>query len=52
MKQKETKKIRPGQEQERPGKESNMKPQPKTEPKENSIKLEDKIALITGGGIG
>lgn len=52
MKQKETKKIRPGQAQERPGKESNMEPQPKTEPKENANKLEDKIALITGGDSG
>ncbi len=51
MAQKE--KIRREQEQNRPGQETKMKPQPQHAPKgKGSDKLKDKIALITGGDSG
>lgn len=49
----EKEKIRPKQEQDKPGKESELKPIPKHEPKgRGSDKLKDKVALITGGDSG
>lgn len=52
QKQEKSEKIRPAQTQRRPGKESNMKPVPETEPVESSNKLEGKVTLITGGDSG
>lgn len=47
------KQIRKPQEQNRPGKESKMKPQPVFEPEHpGSGRLKDKVALITGGDSG
>lgn len=49
----EKEKVRPEQEQSRPGSESQMKPEPKHEPKgKGSDKLKNKVALITGGDSG
>ncbi|MYY25898.1 SDR family oxidoreductase [Elizabethkingia anophelis] len=50
----ETQKVRPLQEQPRPGLEDKMKPVPKTEPLSypNEGKLKGKVALITGGDSG
>lgn len=52
QKQGESKKVRPEQEQSRPGKESKMMPTPQVEPKKQDNKLEGKTALITGGDSG
>ncbi len=53
MQSSEKKPVRPEQEQKKPGLETKMKPQPKVAPKsENGGKLQDKIALITGGDSG
>ncbi|WP_294083776.1 SDR family oxidoreductase [Proteiniphilum sp. UBA5384] len=52
QKQSEEKKLRPKQEQRRPGKESKMRPVPQTEPVKQENKLKGKIALITGGDSG
>lgn len=52
QKQEKPEKIRPAQTQRRPGKESNMKPVPETEPVDSSNKLKGKVALITGGDSG
>lgn len=52
MSKKEEKKIRPKQEQERPGKEKKMKPVPDSTPVESHLKLKEKVALITGGDSG
>lgn len=46
------KKIRPEQQQRRPGKEDKMKPVPDSEPLHSNQKLKDKVALITGGDSG
>src|SRR5690554_43456 len=51
-KKKEEKKLRPEQEQERPGKESKMKPSPESTPVDSHLKLKGKVALITGGDSG
>lgn len=48
----EQKKIRPAQEQEMPGIQKEMKPKPVIEKPKNENKLENKIALITGGDSG
>lgn len=49
----EKEKIRPKQEQSRPGSESKLRPNPKHEPKGiGSDKLKGKVALITGGDSG
>jgi len=49
----EKEKIRPEQEQNRPGTESKLKPKPKHQPKgKGSDKLKGKVALITGGDSG
>ena len=49
----EKEKIRPEQEQSRPGEESNLRPEPKHEPKgKGSDKLKGKVALITGADSG
>lgn len=49
----EPKQLRKPQAQNRPGKESNMAPKPKSEPKTNKHgKLSGKVALITGGDSG
>ena len=49
----EKEKIRPEQEQSRPGSELELRPNPKYEPKgKGSDKLKGKIALITGGDSG
>ena len=49
----EKEKIRPEQEQNRPGKETKMKPVPNHTPKnKGSDKLKGKVALITGGDSG
>ena len=46
-------KIRPKQEQSRPGSETKLRPQPKHSPKgKGSDKLKGKVALITGGDSG
>ena len=46
-------KIRPKQDQSRPGKESKMRPEPKHEPKgKGSDKLKGKVAIITGADSG
>ena len=52
MSKKEEKKIRPEQEQKRPGKETKMKPAPESFPLDSPQKLKDKVALITGGDSG
>ena len=46
------KKIHPSQTQERPGSEAKMKPAPKAERPERPLKLENKVAFITGGDSG
>ena len=49
----EKEKIRPKQDQSRPGKESKMHPEPKHEPKgKGSDKLKNKVAIITGADSG
>lgn len=49
----EKEKIRPEQEQSRPGKESNLRPEPQHEPKgKGSDKLKGKVAIITGADSG
>ena len=49
----EKEKIRPKQKQSRPGKETNLKPEPNHNPKgKGSDKLKGKVALITGGDSG
>jgi len=52
MKKKDTTQIRPKQSQRRPGKESKMRPEPKSDPVESNDKLKGKVALITGGDSG
>jgi NAD(P)-dependent dehydrogenase (short-subunit alcohol dehydrogenase family) len=52
QKQSEERKLRPKQKQHRPGKESEMRPVPHTEPVKQENKLEGKVALITGGDSG
>lgn len=54
MEKERKKKVRPEQEQRRPGMENNMKPVPETAPRQTSGggKLRNKIALITGGDSG
>lgn len=52
MSKKEERKIRPEQEQNRPGKEKKMKPEPESTPVDSHLKLKDKVALITGGDSG
>lgn len=52
QKQSEERKLRPKQKQRRPGKESEMRPVPHTEPVKQENKLEGKVALITGGDSG
>lgn len=52
MKTKQPEKIRPKQEQRRPGSEEKMKPEPESAPKEINNKLKGKVALITGGDSG
>ena len=52
MSKKEEKKLRPEQEQKRPGKETKMKPAPESSPVDSHLKLKDKVALITGGDSG
>lgn len=46
------KKLRPAQQQRRPGKEKKMRPVPDSEPLHSNLKLKDKVALITGGDSG
>jgi NAD(P)-dependent dehydrogenase (short-subunit alcohol dehydrogenase family) len=46
------KKIHPAQTQVRPGSEAKMKPKPKAERPSRPLKLENKVALITGGDSG
>lgn len=48
----ESKEVRPPQEQEMPGIEAKMKPNPVTERPHRTKKLEGKVALITGGDSG
>ena len=48
MKTKQPEKIRPKQEQRRPGTEKRMKPEPESTPLDNYKKLDGKVALITG----
>lgn len=48
----DSKKLRPGQTQRRPGKESELKPAPKSSPISLKDKLRGKVALITGGDSG
>ena len=54
QKAKPLKKVRPPQHQRRPGKESKMRPAPVSEEKKShgSGKLNDKVAVITGGDSG
>ncbi len=52
QKQGDEKKLRPKQEQKRPGKQANLKPTSDTSPKKQINKLEGKVALITGGDSG
>lgn len=52
QKQGDEKKIRPKQEQNRPGKESNLNPESDTSPLPQVNKLLGKVALITGGDSG
>ncbi len=54
MKTPSEKKIRPAQQQQRPGLEKNMKPQPIFDypQKKGSEKLKNKVALISGGDSG
>ncbi|MDD4630836.1 MAG: SDR family oxidoreductase [Proteiniphilum sp.] len=46
------KKLKPAQQQRRPGKEKKMRPVPDSEPLHSNLKLKDKVALITGGDSG
>lgn len=48
----ESKKVRPAQEQDMPGTQQEMKPKPVIERPKNENKLNDKVALITGGDSG
>ena len=48
----ESKPVRPGQEQEMPGTQQQMKPKPVIERPKNENKLEGKVALVTGGDSG
>lgn len=48
----EQKQVRPAQEQEMPGIQQEMKPKPVIERPKNENKLENKVALITGGDSG
>lgn len=48
----EKKEVRPKQEQEMPGLEKEMKPKPQAERPKQALKLEGKVALITGGDSG
>ena len=51
--QKDSKKeIRPRQSQAKPGLEKNLKPKPDSQPSAQTLKLEGKTALITGGDSG
>lgn len=52
QKQGDKKKLRPKQEQNRPGKESKLKPESITTPMQQVNKLFGKVALITGGDSG
>ena len=52
QKQGDKKKLRPKQEQNRPGKESKLKPESITTPMQQVNKLLGKVALITGGDSG
>lgn len=52
MKTKQPEKIRPKQEQRRPGTEKRMNPEPESTPLDNYKKLDGKVALITGGDSG
>lgn len=52
MQKNESKKVRPPQEQNKPGTESQLKPTPKRSPKPQVQKLDSKVAIITGGDSG
>lgn len=52
MQKKSKDKVRPEQQQKRPGLESKMTPKPETKPENTFKKLEGKVALITGGDSG
>lgn len=52
QKQGDEKKLRPEQDQNRPGKESKLKPEADTSPVQQINKLLGKVALITGGDSG
>ena len=52
QKQGDEKRLRPQQEQNRPGKESKLKPDADTSPINQIDKLSGKVALITGGDSG
>ncbi|ANE50651.1 SDR family oxidoreductase [Flavisolibacter tropicus] len=48
----EKKQVKPAQKQTMPGSEQEMKPKPKSERPKEPLKLEGKVALITGGDSG
>lgn len=53
MKKENPKKVRPAQEQKKqPGLEKEMKPKPDYTPKKSGLRLEGKVALISGGDSG
>lgn len=52
MPENKKKKIRPEQQQSKPGSESQMSPLPETQPKPQQRKLEGKVSIITGGDSG
>ncbi|PST81560.1 NAD(P)-dependent oxidoreductase [Pedobacter yulinensis] len=53
MKKQTTRKIRPAQTQtEQPGKEADMRPDPDYQPRAARLRLERKVAIITGGDSG
>ena len=52
MQKKSKTKIRPEQQQRKPGMEKKLSPVPESEPVNQSQKLKDKVAIITGGDSG
>lgn len=52
MKTEKLQKVRPAQKQTPPGQQKKMRPQPEIERPQSTQKLEDKVAIITGGDSG
>src|SRR5689334_15705059 len=52
MKEDKKTKLRPAQQQKEPGIQTKMKPQPQVERNTEGLKLQEKVAIITGGDSG